>query len=195
MKTKWLARAAVLGVVTFAPVTTASAAEVIFNGSMSGTSTGVLAPSCAPLPRLSTLTGPGVSSIGDFAYRHQVCLAGVGPIHGNFVFDFSGGNTLEGTVHGAAVANATPGLFDIKLGYNILGGTGQFGGASGAFNGIGIVDQRNLPTTRVSINFAAVPEPATWAMMLFGFGSVGLSLRKRRRNTRPIQSTPPKIAA
>ena len=26
-----------------------------------------------------------------------------------------------------------------------------------------------------------VPEPATWAMMLFGFGAVGYSLRRRRR--------------
>nr|WP_223276762.1 PEPxxWA-CTERM sorting domain-containing protein [Sphingomonas daechungensis] len=27
---------------------------------------------------------------------------------------------------------------------------------------------------------AAVPEPATWAMMLFGFGAVGLSMRRRK---------------
>jgi hypothetical protein len=29
---------------------------------------------------------------------------------------------------------------------------------------------------------AAVPEPATWAMMLFGFGSLGMALRRRRRS-------------
>ena len=28
---------------------------------------------------------------------------------------------------------------------------------------------------------AAVPEPATWAMMLFGFGAVGFAMRRRRR--------------
>lgn len=32
----------------------------------------------------------------------------------------------------------------------------------------------------------AVPEPATWAMMLLGFGAVGASLRRRNRNTRPV---------
>jgi len=26
-----------------------------------------------------------------------------------------------------------------------------------------------------------VPEPATWAMMLLGFGAIGLSMRHRRR--------------
>ena len=30
---------------------------------------------------------------------------------------------------------------------------------------------------------AAVPEPATWAMMLFGFGGVGFSMRSARRKT------------
>lgn len=30
---------------------------------------------------------------------------------------------------------------------------------------------------------SAVPEPATWAMMLFGFGGMGAALRRRRRAT------------
>ena len=29
----------------------------------------------------------------------------------------------------------------------------------------------------------AVPEPSTWAMMLLGFGGVGVALRRRRRAT------------
>jgi hypothetical protein len=28
-----------------------------------------------------------------------------------------------------------------------------------------------------------VPEPATWAMMLVGFGGIGMAMRRRRRNT------------
>ncbi|MGZ8975754.1 PEPxxWA-CTERM sorting domain-containing protein [Methylomagnum sp.] len=160
---------------------TARATEIVFDGSMVGTSTAVLAPSCAPLVRLSTLTGTGASSQGAFGYNHTVCLSGVGPIHGTFLFDFLGGNTLLGSVNGAAAATATAGLFDINLAYNILGGTGQFLGATGGFNGLGTVDQRNPPTTRVSIVFAAVPEPATWAMMLLGFGAMGVALSHRRR--------------
>jgi PEP-CTERM motif-containing protein len=32
-----------------------------------------------------------------------------------------------------------------------------------------------------NLNIAAVPEPATWAMMLIGFGAMGLALRRRRQ--------------
>lgn len=34
-----------------------------------------------------------------------------------------------------------------------------------------------------AINSASVPEPATWAMMIGGFGLVGASLRRQRRST------------
>jgi len=32
----------------------------------------------------------------------------------------------------------------------------------------------------------AVPEPSTWAMMLFGFGAVGYTMRRTRRRRRPL---------
>ena len=32
-----------------------------------------------------------------------------------------------------------------------------------------------------SISFGAIPEPATWGMMLLGFGAVGYAMRRRRR--------------
>lgn len=38
----------------------------------------------------------------------------------------------------------------------------------------------NVSVTAVT---GAVPEPATWAMMLIGFGGIGLSLRRRRKFT------------
>jgi hypothetical protein len=35
-----------------------------------------------------------------------------------------------------------------------------------------------------NISVAAVPEPATWAMMLLGFGLIGAGMRRRKTNLR-----------
>ena len=39
---------------------------------------------------------------------------------------------------------------------------------------------------RINSISAAVPEPATWAMMIAGFGLAGLGLRRNRRRTAAI---------
>jgi hypothetical protein len=44
---------------------------------------------------------------------------------------------------------------------------GTLTGPSGAYSG--------------TLNIQAVPEPATWAMMLIGFGGIGMALRRRRQ--------------
>ena len=38
-----------------------------------------------------------------------------------------------------------------------------------------------LGTVAVSAETGAVPEPSTWAMMLLGFGGIGIALRRRRK--------------
>lgn len=40
----------------------------------------------------------------------------------------------------------------------------------------------------VTIQQAAVPEPATWAMMFLGFAVLGVSMQFRRRRTVPLQT-------
>jgi hypothetical protein len=42
-------------------------------------------------------------------------------------------------------------------------------------------DSRNVTFTSTPVAAAAVPEAATWAMMVIGFGALGASLRRRQR--------------
>lgn len=89
---------------------------------------------------------------------------------------------LGGTFTGGLFPSDLQGVSTVS-GYTYLsdrfsGGTGlQFptsstDGSYGA-QGIGLVN--------VSFGAGAVPEPATWVMLLFGFGAIGYSLRRRKK--------------
>jgi hypothetical protein len=43
----------------------------------------------------------------------------------------------------------------------------------------------NLTVDHLTVAAAGVPEPATWALMLIGFGGLGATLRRRSASTRP----------
>ena len=43
-------------------------------------------------------------------------------------------------------------------------------------------------TSFAQLGAGAVPEPTTWAMMLLGFGAMGVSLRRRRRTNNALQA-------
>jgi hypothetical protein len=162
----------------------ALAAEVIFSGGMSGPA--IVGPdaTCGSIPFRGTISGAaGSSSFGSFGYSHNVCTQGPtgGPIVGAFTINF-GEDQFFGTLSGASQASGTANIFDLLINYSITGGTGRFLNASGAFTGSGTANTSTRPSI-VSLNFSAVPEPATWAMMLLGFGVVGASMRRRRKIT------------
>ena len=46
----------------------------------------------------------------------------------------------------------------------------------------------NTVTSFAQLGAGAVPEPTTWAMMLLGFGALGVSLRRRRRTNNVLQA-------
>ena len=54
------------------------------------------------------------------------------------------------------------------------------GGGGGIVVPPGTTDTPNVPETPVT---PAVPEPATWAMMLLGFGGIGMAMRRSRRRS------------
>ena len=80
------------------------------------------------------------------------------------------GNYIEGSRAGNNTVNA----FD---------DVGLFGVPVATFNTFDGPNAANLTFARFTLSSVtgSVPEPATWGMMLMGFGAMGVSLRRRRR--------------
>ena len=108
---------------------------------------------------------------------------------------------ISGTLNGAPItglfdAPGNPTYYLFTTGPTFLDGSGVRFNAGGYTN-IAFFHQDNVPATEYRINgggtvsafgtasatavAAAVPEPATWAMMIGGFGAIGGTLRYRRR--------------
>ena len=107
---------------------------------------------------------------------------------------------ITGTYNGSAITGLMAGLFGADnlyylTGPSFLDGSG-LGFRTAAGNQVNLFYQDSARSYRVNtLNpfttgfvtatsaavTAAVPEPATWAMMIAGFGAVGLALRGRRQ--------------
>ena len=105
-----------------------------------------------------------------------------------FTFSFSGGSFALKSIDFLSFSNGIQAVFTSSSGaVQIVGsaGTVKFGGG---FNDItsfvlssanGGID-RSFVIDNVKLT-GAVPEPATWVMMLLGFGAMGVSMRRHRK--------------
>lgn len=175
-----------------ASATTASAATLIFSGTRSNTDApGPPAARCGARSTISirnsaNSTSTGTSNFGAFDATLSHCIQLPLPAAydlGDFLLQFASGDTLFGTQSGNLTVG-TPGVFNNLQNYVVTGGTGLFAGATGTFTGTGTLSFLNGPphgeqTFRGTLDLPAVPEPATWMMMVAGFGLAGASLRRR----------------
>ena len=123
----------------------------------------------------------------------------VGPSPFSAVIDFN--NTLGGDYF-ASLTTASPNVYFTTLTIYALVGGVQMGPALMQYSGGPTHAITLLPASfgagdyRLSFGgttsggggeagtlsfFAAVPEPGTWALMLLGFGGIGMAMRRRRR--------------
>jgi hypothetical protein len=94
-------------------------------------------------------------------------------------------NALSDTTSVSIIVDGVAQNFALTNGENFFGiqATGNERITSIAFdtNGTGVTDLRQVRLGGVS-SVAAVPEPGTWAMMLLGFGGMGVAMRRKRRS-------------
>ncbi|WP_294045003.1 PEPxxWA-CTERM sorting domain-containing protein [Sphingomonas sp.] len=68
-------------------------------------------------------------------------------------------------------------VYGIQVGF----GSGWDGTFTGAVDNVNVAFGQTAYSSNFEVATAAVPEPATWAMMMLGFGAMGAALRSRRR--------------
>lgn len=111
-------------------------------------------------------------------------LAGFGIAYTGNLADYPGASSLGGATDLSSLFGALTGVQVIGIHYG-----GGSGGGESAFYQIdfgpapGQPLMLNLPASSNAYLFGAaggVPEPATWAMMLLGFGGIGMTMRRRR---------------
>jgi hypothetical protein len=172
--------------------TNAAAATQLFSGSSYNINPPAApgAPCAAPLLNLSF--GPantgGSSNFGAFTYTQAHCAVGGPGAYSGGVFEyfFDAGDTLSGTYSGVLAPSGIAGLLNNTINYVVTSGTGRFLNASGTIDGIGTLDFRSGPARadlvlNGTLALPAVPEPASWAMMVGGFGVMGGMMRRRVR--------------
>ena len=177
-----------------------SAGTLIFTGTFANTN-----PPAALGGRCSGFTvsignfGPfyatGLSNIGAFTSAQSHCLDHGPPIavgspdtpyyDGRFTYTFAGGRTLFGTYNGLLSNSGVSGVINNVQNFVVTGGTGEFAHARGTFLGTG--DVRFLGGTPIASliigeSVLAVPEPATWGLLIIGFAATGLANRARSRS-------------
>lgn len=167
----------------------AGAATVAFNGTrINVDAPGPAAERCGSLMTVnirnsSTSISTGTSNFGGFeaTLSHCVALPLPAPYDlGQFLFEFSPGNSLFGTESGDLTLGASPGVFNNLQNYIVTGGTGIFDGATGAFTGVGTLSFASGPpngaqTFSGTLEAPAIPEPASWGMIIIGVGFAGLA--------------------
>ena len=162
---------------------------------------------------LALAASPASAAQYSFDFSTDQQLFG-GPVTGSGIFTTSdmamtvGGETayaitsISGMVNGSQIVAPTSASYGnyFTTGPTFLDGSGvNFGTAAGTT--VAFFNQSNNGLYRVntfspgsssfvtatSSAVGAVPEPATWAMLLLGFGMVGFAMR-RRRSVRPTVS-------
>ena len=164
-----------------------SAGEGIFNVNLA----------VLPISALSSFGTTAVDIINSSSIGYASC--GAGEIAG--IYTGSSGTTgdqrrtvsLAQSCSGGAITLRTGDTFIIYAGLQAISNRGGSLDASNTFSvnydpvaTVFADTGQSVGAAFFQTNLSAVPEPATWAMMLLGFGTAGTAMRRRRPPTRAL---------
>lgn len=138
---------------------------------------------------VSALAGPGTDLANIFVGDNfELDITATGPLGESIVS--AGGNVFNSgniTFTGYDVGNYSDDLSTVPLIFKLYYSADAVGPATFSFNfafiDTNVASYSNLDSNRLIFAVlapAAAPEPASWAMMLAGFGAVGYGLRRRK---------------
>jgi hypothetical protein len=166
----------------FETVTLTGSAPLTLPGLLHSDNVGVNAPDSGPATLTIWVTRTGVTSLGDHFFSSFTSNNQGGPISVHLETLISSSNQLFGGVNLASFDDNSVGsssqnfnnFFDTSPGvYSVTEKYVLTAVASGA--------ERSASPT-ITLATAAVPEPASWALMIAGFGGAGAMLRRRREH-------------
>jgi hypothetical protein len=168
---------------------TLSVNSVAYPGSLGFTATSSNAANAVLRFRLR-----GTGSVdGDNTYRDdfELLFGTTSLFRGTFNLGGGGNNVIVANSGGATLSNYTyngffqGGFIDFSVPISLAAGSNSFTfayTAPGPANGGGQpLSDEGFTIDNVSLVAGAVPEPATWAMMILGFGVIGGAMRRRRQ--------------
>ena len=183
-------RCAVAGAIALLPLSMASAATAVFSYSVEGSANPIVDPATLVLSYTFVAFAPSPTPLGALTvtYSGNIDLTQVPPTGPTTaLWDLGAASTFFGPgIEFLLAIDPLTGLAPFFGTSTITGGTGIFAGATGSTSYRGIF---NVPAgtatfeERIEItgpNVPGIPEPASWALMIAGFGLVGRGMRHQR---------------
>ena len=180
--------------IAFAASAQAKVFDFSFTGDNGVSGSGVFTTGAAGSPfTVTNVSGTITDDQGVLAGAGPFLITGVTVANGyaandNLLFVPASGSPTAFVDFGGISFNTSNAALAVGPQFNLGGGGSNPSGTvlNDSANDPGGFPQPTFGSNNVSLSVTAVPEPATWAVMLVGFGGLGVAMRSRRKQAAAV---------